>query len=182
MRESCSKSKRSAIHAMIASLALVFLVGCGDSPESLVRNKLFSPRPNKDVTADPEYNFSPFTNTVWQTKTKTAIGDIKSYTGAYQLILLPPESFDPTDPKYRKIPDIKSTTVLPPGIRLRITRLLKDQGAWGGYLVEGVVEDGTKAPKTVYVDRDFLANVWWASKGPTTNTNWGVNPDMLEKP
>ncbi|MDB6124301.1 MAG: hypothetical protein JWQ71_3294, partial [Pedosphaera sp.] len=104
MQEPRSKSKRSIIPVMM-TVALVFLVGCGDSPESLVRKKLFSPSPNKDVTADPEYNFSPFTNTVWKTKTKTAIGDIKSYTGAYQLILLPPESFDPTDPKYRKIPD-----------------------------------------------------------------------------
>ena len=93
--------------------------------------------------------------------------------------LLPPDRFDPTDPNYIRIPDIKSITVLPPRIRLCITWLLKDQGAWGGVQVEGVVVDEANALKAVYVDKDFLTNVWWASKGPTSNTNWGVNPDML---
>jgi hypothetical protein len=167
---------------MIASLALVFLVGCGNSPESFVKKKLFSPSPDKDVTADPYYNFSPFKNTVWKTKTKTAIAEAKNYTGAPLFILSPPDRFDPTDTNYTTIPDIKIIAVLPPGTRLRITRLLKDQGAWGGVGVEASVENGTNAPRAVYVDRYFLANVWFASKGPTSNTNWGVNPDMLEKP
>ncbi|MDB6125215.1 MAG: hypothetical protein JWQ71_4208 [Pedosphaera sp.] len=166
----CSKSKRSIIHAMIASLALLFLVGC---------------RPDKDVTADPHYNFSSFTNTFWKTKTKTAIAGFKGHAPASQpqFILLPPDRFDPTDPNYIKIDFIGSiAAVLPSGTRLRITRLLQDQGNSGGVQVEAVVEDGTKAPKAVYLDRDFLANIRFASTGPTSNANWGVNPDMLEKP
>ncbi len=79
---------------------------------------------------------------------------------------------------FLRAPDVKSIAVLPPGTRLRITRLLEGQGQNGGYGVEGVVEDGTTASKTVYVDRRFLfENPRWVS-----NTNWGVNPDMLEKP
>ena len=163
---------------MITSVLLIFLVGCGNPAEVAVK-KLFSPSPDKDVTADPYYNFSPFTNTVWKTKTKTAIGEAKIYTGAYQFRLLPPSCFDPTESNYIKIPDINSIAVMIPNTRLRITRLLKDQGAWGGYQVEAVVEGGTNTPKAVYLDKDFLTNVWWASKGPTTNTNWGVNPDLL---
>jgi hypothetical protein len=172
--------KSSAIFFMISIAALLFS-GCGESPESVVKRKLFSPSPDKDVTADPYYNFSPFKNTVWKTKTKSAIAEGKSYTGARLFSLAPPDFFDPTHPNYTIIPNIKIIAVLPPGTRLRITRLLKDQGAWGGVGVEAIVENGTNAPKAVYVDRHFLANVWFASKGPTSNTNWGVDPDMLEK-
>ena len=165
---------RNVILTMIPSVALIFLVGCGNPAEVAVK-KLFRPSPDKDVTADPYYNFSPFAGTVWKTKTKTAIGDAKIYTGAHTLALLPPDRFDPTDPNYGKIPDLKLIAVLPPGARLRITRLMEDQGAWGGHSVEAVVEDGTNAPKAVYVDRLFLAKNY-------SVTNWGVNPDMLEKP
>ena len=163
MQEPRSKSKRSVIPAMMTSVALVFLVGC---------------KPDKDVTTLPQYNFSSLAGTVWKTKTKTAIAETKGYSGGPKFFLLPPDHFDPTDANYMGAPDVKSIAVLPPGIRLRITRLLEGQGQNGGFGVEAVVEDGTKAPKTVYVDRLFLfANPRWAS-----NTNWGVNPDMLEKP
>jgi hypothetical protein len=172
---------KTIFRIIVLASASFFLNGCGDSPESLVRKKLFSPSPDKDVTADPYYNFSPFTNTVWKTKTKSAVAEGKNYTGASLLSLVPPDFFDPTHPNYTTIPNIKIIAVLPPGTRLRITRLLKDQGAWGGVGVEAIVENGTNVPKAVYVDRHFLANVWFASKGPTSNTNWGVNPDMLEK-
>ncbi|MDB6122009.1 MAG: hypothetical protein JWQ71_1002 [Pedosphaera sp.] len=173
--------KRYILLFAMISLAALGFSGCGDSPESLVRKKLFSPSPDKDVTAEPYYNFSPFTNTVWKTKTRTAIADFKIYTGAHALLLLPPKGFDPTDPNYRIVPNLQVITVLPPGTRLRITRLMEDQGAAGSLWVEAVVEDGTKAPKAVSVTRDFLANIRFASTGPTTNTNWDVNPDMLEK-
>jgi hypothetical protein len=167
--------KRPLLLFAMISIAALWFSGCGESPESVVRKKLFSPSPDKDVTASPEYNFSSLAGTVWKTRTKTAIGDAKIYTGAHTLALLPPDRFDPTDTNYGKIPDLKLIAVLPPGARLRITRLMKDRGAWGGVQVEGVVEDGTNAPKTVYVDRLFLfANPRWASY-----TNWGVNLDML---
>src|SRR5438094_3414291 len=112
---------RNVILTMITSVALIFLVGCGNPAEVAVK-KLFRPSPDKDVTTDPYYNFSPFTNTVWRTKTKTAIADLKIYTGAHALVLLPPEGFDPTDSNYRVVPDMKINAVLPPGTRLRLTR------------------------------------------------------------
>lgn len=182
MQEPSSTSKRVVISVMITLVALAFLVGCGPNPAEVSVKKLFRPSPDKDVTMSPEYNFSSFAGTVWKTKTKTAIADGKSYTGVHQLSLLPPDRFDPTDPNFTTIPDMKLIAVLPPGTRLRFTRLLQDQGARGGLIVEAIVEDGTNAPKAVYVDRLLLANVWWASQGPTSNTNWGVNPEMLEKP
>lgn len=178
MRKPRPNSKCCLLSAVIASAAVLFVTGCGNPAEVAVK-KLFRPSPDKDVTVDPYYNFSPFTNTVWRTKTKTAIADTKRYTGAPELSLLAPERFDPTLSQYMPVADMKLIAVLPPGSRLRITRLLKDQGAWGGVQVEGVVEDGTNASKAVYVDGLFLANVRFASKGPTSNTNWGVNPDML---
>lgn len=160
MLEPRSKSKRSVIPAMVASAALVFLVGC---------------KPDKDVTASPEYNFSSLAGTVWKTKTKSAIAGINGYSGGPKFFLLPPAEFDPTDTNYMGAPAVKSIAVLPPGIRLHITRLLQGQGQNGGYGVEAVVEDGSNAPKTVYVDYHFLfADPRWAS-----HTNWGVNPDML---
>jgi hypothetical protein len=175
------KCRSNVTLTMITSVALILLVGCGNPAEVAVK-KLFKPSQEKDVTADPYYNFSPFTNTVWKTKTRSAIAEGKSYTGARLLSLAPPDFFDPSHPNYTVIPDIKIIAVLPPGTGLRITRLLKDQGAWGGVGVEAIVENETNAPKAVYVDRHFLTNVVFASIGPTSNTNWGVNPDMLEKP
>jgi len=162
MQKSRSKSKRSIIPAIITSVALVFLVGCAD----------------KDVTTLPQYNFSSFANTVWKTKTKTAI----VLYGSPPLLLWPPSRYDPAGSNYITLPNTRVLAVLPAGTRLRITRLMEDQGERGGVEVEGVVEDGTNTPKAVYVDKTFLANVWWASKGPTTNKTWGVNHDMLEKP
>src|SRR5258707_8774130 len=156
MQEARPKSKRSIIPVLM-TVALVFLVGCS---------------PDKDVTASPEYNFSSLAGTVWKTKTKTAIAGIKGYSGGPKFFLLPPAGFDPTDTNYMGAPDVKSIAVLPPGIRLRITRLLEGQGQNGGYGVEAVVEDGTNAPKGVYVGRlFFFENSPWAS-----HTNWGVNP------
>src|SRR5690242_16072606 len=92
----------------IANLfALVLLAGCGNPAEVAVKG-LFRPSPDKDVTTDPNYNFSAFTNTVWKTRTKTAIVDAKRYTGAHDIALMPPEFFDPTHSNYSRytpIPD-----------------------------------------------------------------------------
>src|SRR5262245_26289667 len=145
--------------------ALLLLAGCGPSPEGAVK-KLFRPSPDKDVTASPGYNFSSFTNTVWKTKTQTAIADLKRYTGAEEIKLLAPERFDSTHPRYNPITDMKIIAVLPPGTRLRIARLMKDQGAWGGVQVEAVLLDGTNAQKAVYLDPFMVAGNAW-SRGPT---------------
>jgi hypothetical protein len=164
--------------AMINIFAL--LLGCSRGPEKAVK-PLYQPSSDKDVTASPDLNFSSFAGTVWKTKTKVAIADLKRYTGARQASLLPPDSFDPTDPKYfGKIPDMKMIAVLPPGVRLRITRLLQDQGAWGGLLVEAVLLDGTNAQQVLYMDPSFFAGNAW-TRGPNSNTNWTGDAALLEK-
>ena len=182
MRESCSKSMRNVILTMITSVLLILLVGCGESSESVVKKKLFSTPPAKDVTTSPYYYFSSFTGTVWKTKTKTAIAVAER---APHPVLWPPERFDSTNPNYTPIRDVtlnsKVIEILPPGAHLRISRLLEDQGVWGGVLVEAILLDGTNAQKAVYLDPLFLVgNAWY--RGPISNTNWAGNPDILEKP
>jgi hypothetical protein len=171
---------RSVIPTVIPSVMLVFLVGCGNPAEVAVK-KLFSPSTDKDVSSAPEYNFSSFANTVWKTKVKVAIASTKRYTGAPEVSLLAPERFDPTHPRYSPGSDMRIVAVLPPGSRLRIARLMQDQGAWGGVQVEVVLLDGTNAQKSVYLDPYLLAGNRW-SRGPTSNTNWDADPNMLEKP
>lgn len=158
--------KKSVLLFSMLSMAALWISGCS---------------PDKDVTASPEYNFSSFAGTVWKTRTKTAIAETKGYSGGPKFMILPPAYFDQTDTNFVESPDVKSIVVLPPGTRLRITRLLQGQGQSGGYGVEAIVEAGTKGPTASYLDRLFLANVQWVNGGPTSTTNWGVNPEMLEK-
>ena len=172
------KFKRSVILAMIAPVALVLLAGC--DPTAAVK-PLFKPSTDKDVTTEPRYNFSSFTNSIWKTKTKTAIADLKRYTGAPEPKLLTPSRFDSDHPRYNPIHDMKIVAVLPPGTRLRISRLMEDQGAWGGVQVEAVLLDGTNANKAVYLDGFFVAGNAW-SRGPAENTKWDADPEMLEVP
>jgi hypothetical protein len=170
---------------LLTLLAANIFVGCGDNPATKAVKPLFKPSADKDVTKDPRYNFSPFVGTIWKTKTKTAIVDMKRYTGAHDIALLPPEFFDPKDPDYSRhtpIPDLKIITVLPPGTRVRITRLMQDQGAAGGVHVEALIEGGTNSQTTAFLDSYLIAENWWNSRGPTTNTNWSGDPRMLETP
>ena len=171
--------KRPILLFAMITMAALLLSGCGQSPESAIK-KLYRPSPDKDITTSPEYNFSSFVGTVWKTKTKVAIADLKRYTGAPEIKLLAPERFDPTHPRYNPPVDMKIIAVLPPGTRLRITRLLQDQGAWGGVQVEPVLLDGTNAQKTVLLDGYLYAGNRW-SRGPQSNTNWDADPGMLEK-
>jgi hypothetical protein len=183
MRKPCSKSGCRLIHAVFASAALVFLAGCGPSPEAAVK-KLYRPSPDKDVTSAPKapkYNFSSFANTIWKTKVEVAIAGTKRYTGAPEVSLLAPERFDPTHPRYSPGSDMRIVAVLPPGTHLRIARLMQDQGAWGGVQVEAVLLDGTNSQKSVLLDPLLLSGNRWA-RGPDSNTNWGINPDMLQSP
>jgi len=55
------------------------------------------------------------------------------------------------------------------------------KGAAGFVQVEAVLLDGTNAQKTVILNGFLLAGNAW-SRGPTSNTNWAGDPDMLEKP
>lgn len=165
--------------ALITTAALCFS-GCGESPESVVKKKLFRPSSDKDVTTSPVFNFSPFTNTIWKTKVKTAIANTKRYTDAPEVSLLAPHRFDPKNPRYSPIADMKLVAILPVGTHLRIAHLWQDQGAWGGVQVEAIIEDGTNAQTSVLMDGFLLAYNRW-NGGQVAITNWGVNPDMLEK-
>jgi len=128
----------------------------------------------------PGYNFSSFAGTVWKTKVKTALIDIKLYTGKDVVWFSPPDAFDPKNPDYRPIPHMKIVSELPVGTHLRIGRLMKDNGIGSQYWVIGTLESGTNLQTDLYLDSEFLANNQFIPKGPTSSTNWNVNPDMLE--
>ena len=148
------------------------LFGCDETPQRAIR-KLYTPSPDKDVTTSPKFNFSPFVGTVWKTKVKTAVAEIKRYTGVTDTRLLAPMHFDPADPRYTPIRDLKISAELPPGTRLRISRLLQDQGAAGGVEVEAIVQDGKNVERAVFLDFALLSN---PRGGPGTNLNWDINP------
>ncbi len=67
--------------------------------------------------------------------------------------------------------------VLPVGTRLRIERLMKDNGSWGGVQVTASLEDG----KVVYLSDYLLAKNRFIWPGWSDSKEWGVDPDMLEK-
>ena len=161
------------------TILLVLFSGCDQTPERAIR-KLYTPSPDKDVTTAPQFNFSPFVGTVWKTKVKTAVAEVKRYTGATDISLLAPMRFDPTNPDYTPIRDMKIIAEMPVGTNVRITRLMQDQGAAGTVEVEAIVQNGTNAERTVYVDQALLAPPAW-TRGPGAKTTWAVNPEMLEK-
>ena len=163
-------------------LAALFLTSCGQSLDPLAPvKKLFKPAADTDVTASPEFNFASFSGSVWTTKVETAVAELKRYTGAPETTLLSPQAFDQKHPQYTPPHDMKSVTILPVGTRVRIARLMKDNGAWGAVQVTANVEVGSNAPVTVFLSRRFLTDNVHVNRGPTTSTNWDVNPDMLEK-
>lgn len=177
--------KKSILLIVLLKMTALLLTGCGKSPEKEVKDlassmkKMYSPQQDKDVTADPYYNFSSFTGTVWKTKVKTAIAELKRYTGAPETKLLSPERFDATHPKYNPPSEMKLVTVLPIGTQIRIAGLMKDQGAWGGVQVTATLEDRTNGDRTVYLDGWLLAENKYML-GVKHLTNWTVNPEMLE--
>lgn len=176
-----SDSKLIVMRVLITGLILLAVAGCDDSPESALRD-LYRPHPYKDVTASPEYNFASFTGRVCKTKVGVALADVKAYTGRFELVLLAPIHFDSTRPDYTSGTETHIIAVLPPGTRLRIGRLMKDQGAWGGVQVEAILLDGTNAQKAVYLDGSLLARNKWSGGGLHARTNWGANPELLETP
>lgn len=135
--------------------------------------------PDTDVSASPYYNFSSFTNTVWKTKGKVALTDTKQYTGRHALTLFPSKIFDPTQPGYNSVDlvNIRLIAELPVGTRVRIGRLMEDNGNWGGVRVKGVLDDG----REVVIDDMLLSkNKFLNTTLTSPSTNWGVAPDMLE--
>lgn len=164
---------------VIVTLAIIsfFLSGCGPAPGPLG----YGQRPDTDVTSSAEYNFSKFSGTVWKTKVKIALADLKQYTGKHDLNLLVPMHFDPTHPEYTPPHDMQIIAVLPAGTRLRIQRLMKDNGEWGGIRVAAELVDGTDSQKTVYLDKMLLAKNRFVRTGWSDSKDWGVDSDMLEK-
>lgn len=170
--------KPIVVFVMLKTIALL-LTGCGQSPENALK-KAYGPQPYKDVSLLPHYNFSTFAGTVWKTKVKLALADVKRYTGAYDPVLLHPIHFDTTNPKYVSGPEKHIIADLPIGSRLKIGRLMQDQGVWGGVQVEAILENGTNSGKIVYLDEMLLEKNRFVWAGWSSSTNWGVNPDILE--
>jgi hypothetical protein len=157
----------------------IFLIGCGQGPNQ--NATMFKHPPDTDVTSFANYNFSKFAGTVWKMKVKLALADCKLYTGKHVQFLFAPKHFDSTHPEYTPLNEIQIIAVIPPGTRLRIERLMKDNGNWSGVRVEAVLEDVTYSEKTVFLDDIVLAKNRFIAPGWTDSKEWGVDPDMLEK-
>jgi hypothetical protein len=156
--------KKVLFGIVILAMISILLNGCGR-------------RPDTDATSSPRYNFSLFAGTVWKTKVKVGLADIKAYTGRHQVTVLAPEDFDPTHPKYRPPGDMQMIAVLPVGTRLRIEQLMQDNGNWGGVWVTASLEDG----KVVYLSDYLLAKNRFTWPGESDSKEWGVDPEILEK-
>lgn len=154
-------TKRAVMTCMLAS-TLMWWTSCMKS--------------ESDVTHAPEYNFAPFTGTLWRSKVKVAIAELDGRPH-----ILPPDLFDPTHPSYRSLPNIKMREVLPVGTRVRIARLMRDNGVWGGVRLTATVEDGVYAGQTFYLERGFLVRNNYMYPGDGHPRSWAVNPELLEE-
>jgi hypothetical protein len=160
------RMKNAALKILLLAIASLFLNGCQP--------------PDTDVTKDPHYYFSSFAGTVWQTKTKTALVEIKLYTGKQVAWFSPPLVFDPSDPNYMPIVGMRVVTVLSAGARLRIDRLMQDNGEGSQVWVIASLENETNCQTTnLYVSPTFLANNSFF-RGPYTLHRWGVDSNYLE--
>ena len=159
--------KPNLLLILILAAAPMFLGGCRQSP--------------KDVTRSPHYNFSSFAGTVWKTKVKVALADVTAYNGAHQLVLLSPDEYDRTDPRYTGMLDqYRVISVLPVGARIRIKRLWFDTGEAGLLWVTVSLDSGKYYRKTVYVSGTLLAKNIFLERDPSFPKTWGVNPKYLE--
>src|SRR6266849_3126317 len=167
-------SMKKVIFGILILAMIFFFINGGLSSVFL---RILNSRPDTDVTSSAEYNFASFAGTVWKTKVKVALADVKRYNGWHEDTILPPRSFDPTHPHYRPPPEMQQIiVVLPVGTRLRIERLMKDNGSWGGVQVTASLEDG----KVVYLSDYLLAKNRFIWPGWSDSKEWGVDPDMLE--
>ncbi|MDB6059132.1 MAG: hypothetical protein JWO95_2976 [Verrucomicrobiales bacterium] len=177
----CMSRPKVFIVVIVAILAgLVVLLIILSLPSIIVGT--INARPETNATSSTNYNFSSFAGTVWKTKIRTAIEDVKHYNGKQNLDLFPPEAFDTNLPQYTPVYGARMVGILPVGTKIRIDHLMKDNGAWGGVRVMGTVMDGTNAQTVLYVDRSFLLPNRFLSAGLSKSTNWGVNPEMLVAP
>jgi hypothetical protein len=162
-----SRMKHSFFRILKLIVFTSFLNGCG--------------RPvYTDVTSLPGYNFSSFAHTVWKTKIKLALVDVKRYTGKHELALVSSSGFDSMDPKYRPLPYSQTIAILPVGTRLSIERLMKDNRI-GDLNVVVRLETEAHSGRTIYILPELLEKNRFIWEGKSSSTNWGVNPDMLER-
>lgn len=155
--------KNAALMISILVMASLCINGCGKQQDV-------------DVTSSPEYNFSSFVGTTWKSKVCVAIAELRDG----RTYLLGPAAFDPKHPKYNPPPNMHQISILPIGTHLRIERLMKDQGNWGGVLVVATLDDGTYPKNTIYLDWRLLADNDFLSPGQSLPKTWEVNPDLLE--
>ncbi|HEX3626881.1 MAG TPA: hypothetical protein VH280_15840 [Verrucomicrobiae bacterium] len=176
--------KNAVFKFLLMAVASLFLSGCGKSSNKYTKEleefKKINESPDMDVTTSPNYNFSSFSRTLCKTKVKVAITEVTRYNGEHAITLFPPDSFDPADPNYRPVRNMQVITVLPVGTLLRIDRLMKDTGEWGGVRVTATLESGENAKKNVYVDRELLAKNLFIWNGWSDSRNWDIDPDFLE--
>ena len=156
---------KAIVRIIALATVLIFLNGCGQ-------------RPDTDVTLLPYYNFASFSGTVWKTKVELALADVRRYNGWHQTMLMPRHD---SPPALQKI-----ITVLPAGTYLRIERLMRDNGNWGGVQVTAsfvdkhvnlVIESGNE----LYLLDTLLAKNAFFTPGWSESKEWGVDPDLLEK-
>ena len=157
---------------IIMGIISLFLNGCGP----------FKQAPDTDVTSSPQYNFSTFAGTLWKTKVKVALVDCEQYTGRHAKLIVPPDCFDPAHPKFISNPNFRMIRVLPVGTCLRIERLMKDNGNWGGVRIIGSIEDRgvVYEDAQVEIERGLLARNRFTFPDSDSN-EWAGDPDMLEK-
>jgi hypothetical protein len=166
---------------ILLAMAFIFLNGCGKPSDKYLNGLNNDKQPSvTDLTSSPKYNFSSFAGTLWKTKEKTALADVTEYTGAHHLYLLAPKHFDPTQPDFTTGNDTKVINAISSGIRVRIGRLLRDNGEGNILWVTGTLEKGTNSPQTVYLDFTLMAENRFIAPGWSSSTNWYVNPDILE--
>ena len=137
---------------------------------------IYSITRDTDVSSSPKYGFASFSGTVWRTKVKLATGHLEGHTR-----LIPPIFFDKTDPRYLALPDLRELSILPIGSRVRIDRLIQDNGSWGGIQVTAMVDDGTGIERKVYLNTQLLAPNSFLDAIASSSKTWAVNSDMLGK-
>ena len=176
--------KEGLLIVVLLAMGCLLLNGCGRSSNKFTKEldelDKINESPDTDVTASPVYNFSSFAGIQFRTKVKVAITALIRYNGEHAITLFPPDSFDPADPNYRAVHDMQVISVLPAGTLLRIDRLMKDNGEWGGVRVTATVESGGYAKKNLYLDRELLAKNVFVWTGWSLLRDWGVDPDYLE--
>jgi hypothetical protein len=172
---------KTVLRILLLAIASLFLNSCGKSSSKYL-NELNNdqPSPDSDVTISPNYNFASFSGTVWRTKIKIALADVKEYTGVHHVYLLAPKHFDHSQADYTTVYDTEIMTVLSPGVRVQMGTLIKDRGEGNVLWVTGTLIDETNGQRTVYFDRDLLVKNRYITPGSSLSTNWGVNPEMFE--